>query len=154
MITILVIENELHQRVLYKMVLEDEGYRVVLAATGEEGVRYVKDGSPDLVVLDLGLPDMNGLKALEQILAIVPGLPIVIYSAYEHFKDNPMTSAANAYVVKSSNLNVLQTEIRRVLKKHAGMRPGSIRLPERASDKLAEPKAEASGREEFRSKHA
>lgn len=117
MVTILVIEDEYSQRVLYKMELEDEGYRVVLAETGEEGVRSVREGSPDLVVLDLGLPNVDGIEAMQQIMAIEPGLPIVIYSACEHFKE-PTTSAAKAYVVKTSNLNVLRTEIRRVLKEH------------------------------------
>ena len=64
---ILVIDDEEIMREVITTLLEQEGYRVSWAATGEEGVQKVEEESPDLVLLDLMLPAMGGLAALEKI---------------------------------------------------------------------------------------
>ena len=115
MTTILLVEDELNQRLLYQMELEDDGYRVVLASDGWEALQQVKEEHPDLVVLDLGMPGMDGIEALDRMMDQNAKLPVIIYSAYESFRDNYMTWTADAYVVKSSNLDVLMHEIERVL---------------------------------------
>ena len=114
MTTILVVEDELNQRLLYQMELEDDGYRVVLASDGWEALQQVKEEHPDLVVLDLGMPGMDGIEALGRMMDQNAKLPVIIYSAYESFRDS-LAWAADAYVVKSSNLDVLMHEIERVL---------------------------------------
>jgi len=62
--------------------LEEEGYRVTSAATGEEGIEKVKEDACDLVFLDLMLPSMSGLEALEEMILIDPDIVVVIISAY------------------------------------------------------------------------
>ena len=62
--------------------LEEEGYRVTSAATGEEGIEKVKEDACDLVLLDLMLPSMSGLEALEEITLIDPDSVVVMISAY------------------------------------------------------------------------
>ena len=114
MTTILVVEDELNQRLLYQMELEDDGYRVVLASDGWEALQQVKEEHPDLVVLDLLMPGMGGIEALDRMMDQNAKLPVIIYSAYESFRNN-LAWAANAYVIKSSNLGVLMHEIERVL---------------------------------------
>ena len=128
MTTILVVEDELNQRLLYQIELEDEGYRVVLASDGEEALQQVKDEHPDLVVLDLGMPGMDGIEALGRMMDQNAELPVIIYSAYENFRENFMTWAADAYVVKSSNVDVLMHEIEQVLLERQGKRVGPAAL--------------------------
>ena len=62
--------------------LEEEGYLVTSAATGEEGIEKVKEDASDLVLLDLMLPSMSGLEALEEIILIDPDIVVVMISAY------------------------------------------------------------------------
>ncbi len=120
MTTILVVEDELNQRLLYQMELEDDGYRVVLASDGWEALQQVKEEHPDLVVLDLGMPGMDGIEALGRMMDQNAKLPVIIYSACESFRDNLASWAADAYVVKSSNLDVLKHEIEQVLLERQG----------------------------------
>ncbi len=79
---ILVIDDEEIMRDVITTLLEQEGYRVSWAATGEEGVEKVEEESPDLVLLDLMLPAMGGLAALEQIGQIDSDTVVVMISAY------------------------------------------------------------------------
>jgi DNA-binding NtrC family response regulator len=114
--TVLLVEDEANQRLLYQMELGDEGYRVLLASDGEQALESVRRDRPDVVVLDLLLPGIHGLELLDRIMGLNPALPVVIHSAYESYKDEFVTWAADAYVVKSSDLDVLKGEIARVIK--------------------------------------
>ncbi len=120
--TILLVEDELNQRLLYQMELEDEGYRVVLASDGWEALQQSKEEHPDLVVLDLGMPGMDGIEALGRMMDQNAKLPVIIYTGDENFKDNFMTWVADAYLVKRSNLDALKEEIERVLLERKGER--------------------------------
>ncbi len=120
MTTILLVEDELNQRLLYQTELEDDGYRVVLASDGWGALQQVKKEHPDLVVLDLGMPGMDGIEALWRMVGLNAKLPVIIYSAYDNSQDNFMTWLADAYLVKSSNLDVLKDEIEHVLHESQG----------------------------------
>ena len=115
MATIMVVEDEPNQRLLYQMEMEEVGYRVVLASSGREALQKVEEERPDLIVLDLRLPGMDGIELLGRILRVNNRIPVIIYSAYERFKENFMSWAADAYLVKSSNVDVLKGEVQRVL---------------------------------------
>ncbi|OGG55494.1 MAG: hypothetical protein A3F84_18785 [Candidatus Handelsmanbacteria bacterium RIFCSPLOWO2_12_FULL_64_10] len=123
MATILVVEDQPNQRLLYQMELEEEGYRVVLASDGREALQNVQGEHPDLVVLDLRMPGMDGIETLGRMMALNSRLPVIIYSAYNSFMDNFMSWAAEAYLVKSSNVDLLKAEIRRVLLKRGERGP-------------------------------
>ena len=64
MARILVVEDEQNQRELYTMELEDEGYEVEQAANGREAVDLVKKNKYDMVILDIRMPEMDGIEAL------------------------------------------------------------------------------------------
>ncbi len=113
--TILVVEDEPNQRLLYRMELENEGHRVVLASQGEEALEKVKEAKPDLVVLDMRIPVMDGMDFLDRMMGMNTKLPVIIYSAYDGTKDNFGSLSADAYLVKSSNLDLLKEEIKRIL---------------------------------------
>ena len=76
MIRLLFIDDDPKAQDTLKMVLADS-YQVTSAFTGEQGIEIVRDENPDLVLLDINLPDIDGLKVLERIMAI-PGPPAVV----------------------------------------------------------------------------
>jgi two-component system, response regulator, stage 0 sporulation protein F len=115
MAKILVVEDEQNQRELYTMELEDEGYEVEQAANGREAVDLVKKNKYDMVILDIRMPEMDGIEALGKILSRDKKIPIIIYTAYSNYKSNFMTWTADAYVTKSSNLGELKGKIKEIL---------------------------------------
>ncbi len=107
-------ENILH---LYDQELRDEGYTTVLAHDGKECLEKINKESPDLIVLDIRMPKMDGLEAIGNIIDKNKKIPIIINSAYSNYKDDFMSWAAEAYVVKSYNLDELKNTIKEVLVK-------------------------------------
>jgi two-component SAPR family response regulator len=77
----------------------------------------VKQQAPDLIILDIRMPRMDGLEAIGKIIEINKDIPIIINSAYPTYKDDFMSWAADAYVVKSYDLDSLKITIRDVLEK-------------------------------------
>lgn len=114
--TILVVENDLNQRRLYQMELEEEGYCVVLVSDGREALRQMREDPPDLVVLDLLMPGLDGVETLDWMAELNLDLPVIIYSAYGGL-GRYISRAVDAYLVKSSDLDPLKAEVRRVLMK-------------------------------------
>jgi DNA-binding response OmpR family regulator len=116
---ILVIEDEKNLRLLYKQDLEKDGFEVVTAATAPEGLAMVETEKPDLVVMDIRLPGMDGLEAMSRVLDKHPKLPVVLNSAYSSYKDSFMSWSADAYVVKSADTDELRTRIKELLAQRA-----------------------------------
>ncbi len=114
--TILLVENDRNQRRLYQMELEEEGYRVIPVSDGREALQQVKEELPDLMVLDLLMPGLDGVETLDWIIELKLDLPVIIYSAYGGV-DNAVTQAADAYLIKSSNVDLLKVEVQQVLMK-------------------------------------
>ncbi len=112
---ILIVEDEQHQRELYAMELQEEGYEVDQAPNGKEAVEMVKGNKYDLVILDIRMPEMDGIEALGKILSRDKKIPIIIYTAYSNYKSNFMTWTADAYITKSSNLDELKEKISELL---------------------------------------
>jgi len=115
--TILVVEDEESLRLLYERELTREGYRVISAESGEEAVQKINGDSVDLIVLDIRLTGMNGLEALEEMLLKKRNLKVVINTAYANYKDDFSSWLADAYLIKSSDLDELKSTIRNLLHK-------------------------------------
>ena len=81
MLTILLADDKKNIREFCKEELEDEGYRVFLARDGQEAIKLVQQKSPDLVILDICMPRLGGLDAVEPIRAIAPEVPIILFTA-------------------------------------------------------------------------
>ena len=79
---ILVVDDEPAIRDSLKMILEYEGYEVMQAATGEEGVKLIEREAPDLVFLDIKMPGMDGLEVLQKLRHMVETVPIVVISGH------------------------------------------------------------------------
>src|SRR5215510_4472691 len=79
---ILVIDDEAAIRDSLKMTLEYEGYEFLGAATGQEGLTLAERESPDLVILDVKMPGMDGLEVLDRLRATADSLPVVVVSGH------------------------------------------------------------------------
>src|SRR5471030_215429 len=79
---ILIIDDEAAIRDSLRMTLEYEGYDVLTAATGQEGLALAERDAPDLVVLDVKMPGMDGIEVLDRLRAMNETLPIVVVSGH------------------------------------------------------------------------
>ena len=80
--TILIVDDDDQLRKSFKKLLGEEGYKVRIAASGEAGLRMIEDAVPDLVIVDVRLPGMNGLETFRTIKEIEPKLPVIIMTAH------------------------------------------------------------------------
>jgi CheY-like chemotaxis protein len=112
---ILVIDDDENMRDLLFLELSDLAYTVTTADSAFKGLGLLRDQVFDLVILDIKMPGMDGIEALEKIVSIKRDLPVIIHSAYSHFKENYLTWAAVAYVVKSGNLEELTRTVESLL---------------------------------------
>ncbi len=129
--TVLVVDDDQNQRLLYKQELEAEGYDVLLASNGSEAIETVSTQTVDAVVLDIAMPGMDGVEALSRLLDIDRQLPVILNTAYANFKQDFMTWAAEAYVVKSSDLSELLSALANACRKR-NIEPPSTPPPEDA----------------------
>lgn len=102
---------------LYHEELTEEGYRVVVARNGKEAVTRFSREKPNLVILDIRMPEMDGITALNAILGKDRKVPIIFNTAYPQYRENFMTWGADAYVVKSPDLSELKQAICQVLER-------------------------------------
>jgi CheY-like chemotaxis protein len=116
--TVLVVEDDVNQRLLYQEELKDEGYEVLIAGDGREGLQVARQQQPDLVILDINMPAMDGLDALNQLLETNPATPTIINTAYPGYQDSFSAWSADAYVVKSSDLTELKATVKRLLEEN------------------------------------
>lgn len=122
---LLVEDNEL-QRMLYREELEQEGYVVDIALDGDNALAKVENDQPDLIVLDIELPNRDGIETMRKLLEDYPDLPVILNSAYAHYKSNFISWGAQAYLIKSSDTSQLVSEVNRLMaKKQADPEPSS-----------------------------
>ena len=112
---ILLVDDEEGIQLLYREEFEDEGYTVDSAYNGEEALDHFKKNPPDLVILDINMPGMNGIEVLRQMKEIQPELPVILSSAYQEYKQDFGTWASEEYIVKSANMDELKAAVRKYL---------------------------------------
>ncbi len=115
MSTILIVEDYKNQRLLYEQELRLEGYEILTAADGKEALEKVQEQPPDLIIMDKNIPKMDGIEAMGRILNKHKDIPIIIHTAYSNYKDNFMSWAADAYIVKSSDLTEIKNKIKEMI---------------------------------------
>ena len=104
--TVLIVEDQKGFRQIYKDVLSSDGYQVLTAEDGEAGWQLSKEKKPHLILLDLGLPKLDGFEVLSRLRADreTKAIPVIIFSVLGEDKDiqKAMGLGANGYVVKGS----------------------------------------------------
>jgi two-component system alkaline phosphatase synthesis response regulator PhoP len=116
---ILVVEDEINISKLVKLNLEMEGYEVNISANGKDALKQVEEAHYDLVVLDLMLPELDGIKVLQRLKLNFPLLPVIITSAKDTSKDRikGLKAGAEDYLIKPYNLEELIIRIHKLLER-------------------------------------
>ena len=124
---ILLIEDEPQMRRFLRITLQTHGYRLVEAATAQEGLMQATTRSPDVVLLDLGLPDLDGLDVTKR-LREWTHTPIIVISAREQEQDkvNALDAGADDYLTKPFNAGELLARIRVALRHAAKQGSGQV----------------------------
>ena len=114
---ILIIDDEIQIRRFLKMSLAAYGYSVREAENGEEGFRAVFDYNPDLIILDLELPDTNGLKLIKKI-RISSSIPVIVLTVCDDERDKItlLDSGADDYLTKPFSVGELNARIKVALR--------------------------------------
>ena len=112
---ILIVDDEENIRLLYKEELEEAGYRVAVARDAAGAVESAESWNPDLIMLDIKMPGIEGIEVARRLKARRRNLPIIFCTAYEDYKHEFGAWSSDAYIVKSSNLSELKGRIREIL---------------------------------------
>jgi DNA-binding response OmpR family regulator len=112
---ILLVEDEKALCLLYEEELSREGYAVTAVTDAEAALAELGRSTFDLIVTDIRMPGRNGIELITQIMGLRKDIPIIINSAYQSYKEDFMTWAADAYVVKSSSLDELKSKIKQLI---------------------------------------
>jgi two-component system, cell cycle response regulator DivK len=117
--TVLVVEDNPKNLKLIKAVLEFSGFEVIEAVSGEEGVRLAGEASPDLILMDLQLPGIDGFAALELIRGHTPTahIPVVALTAFAMRRDRErvLTAGFSGYLEKPISVREFPAQVRRHL---------------------------------------
>lgn len=108
---VLIVDDDIHIQRLYKEELEEEGYETIVASTGKDALELFEKENPDVVTLDILMPDMDGITLLRKMKEHKPKTPIIMSTAYD-YRDDFAVWASEAYIVKSSDLRELKKTIK------------------------------------------
>ncbi len=122
---IMAVEDDPGTRLLYEVELKAAGYDVITAANGAEALEMFRASAPDLVILDVQMPGMDGIEVLCRMLSIDRTVPIVFVSAHEYFKQNYLSWAADAYITKSADFTELKKTMKKLLRRNKANAPKS-----------------------------
>jgi two-component system response regulator NreC len=126
-IKVLLADDHVMMRNGLRMVLEQNAELAVVgeAEDGRETVRLVKKMSPDVVIMDIAMPDMNGIEATRQIIADRPGVKVIALSMHSdrHFVSEMLKAGATGYLVKQCAVDELLVAIKTVMKNQTYLSP-------------------------------
>ena len=125
---VLIVDDDGNQRLLYRETFEADGHQVIEADDASGALEMVRTRRPDVVVLDINMPGLDGLDTLAAIHALDRRLPIVLNTAYAAYREQYVSWIADAYVVKSSDLTELRDTVRDVVARRA-RDPGLLEKP-------------------------
>ncbi len=118
-VTVLVVDDEPVLAEMVSMALRYEGWQVVTAADGRTAVTAARENRPDVVVLDVMLPDMTGLEVLAKLRRDLPYLPVLLLTAQESVEDRiaGLTAGGDDYVTKPFSIEEVVLRLRALLRR-------------------------------------
>jgi DNA-binding response OmpR family regulator len=118
MATILVVDDERNIRTLFAEELEDMGYEVETAASATEAIEKFRAKAPDLMIVDIRMPDMSGLEMIQVIRQFDDDIPVIICSALHALRDDftVWESRISAFLDKPVDLDDLRKAVRKALR--------------------------------------
>jgi len=125
--TILIIDDEPQIRRLLRLTLESAGYRVIEASNGQDGIVQAAQGRPDALLLDLGLPDLDGMNVLKRVREW-SRVPIIVLTVRDREDDKiaALDAGADDYVTKPFGTGELLARLRAALRHADGQIPDAI----------------------------
>jgi two-component system OmpR family response regulator len=122
-VRVLVVDDEVNIAELISMALRYEGWDITTAHTGSKAVREAKDHQPDAIVLDVMLPDIDGLEVLRRIRSTQPDVPVLFLTARDAVEDRVagLTAGGDDYVTKPFSIEELVARLRGLMRR-AGAR--------------------------------
>ena len=133
---ILVVDDDPAVTSLLKRGLSYEGFVVDTASSGEEGLRIARERPPDLVILDIMMPGLDGMEVLKRLRAADPELPVLFLTARDAPADQVrgLEAGADDYVVKPFTFEVLVARVRALLRRRQAERPEVLRFADLTLD--------------------
>lgn len=116
---ILIVDDDPLMRRSLSVTLDQASYRTVTAGSAEEALTIVQTNAPDLILLDIGLPGMDGLQAIHEFRRLIGNTPVIYLTARRRELDEvvALELGADDYITKPFDLSVLQAHIRAVLRR-------------------------------------
>ncbi|MDD8019631.1 MAG: response regulator [Acidobacteriota bacterium] len=112
---ILLIEDDQALSLLYEEELNKEGYSLAIVHDADSALEQVKKEKFDLIITDIRMPGKDGIELIANVMGLRKDIPIIINTAYQSYKDDFMTWAADAYIIKSSSLDELKSKIKELI---------------------------------------
>lgn len=130
MATVLIADDNRNIREYCRRELEDDGYRVIVARDGGEALRLTTGFHPDLVILDIAMPGIDGLETLARIRTTQPDLPVVFFTSFDDVCTRDERSwSATACVEKRVDLTELKRVVAAALRSRQQNQPYRLGLP-------------------------
>jgi CheY-like chemotaxis protein len=118
MAKVLVIDDEPYALVLIELHLRPRGHDVLVAGDGWRGLQLYRQEHPDVILLDLDMPELDGISVLKEIRAVNLEQPVIVLTADNNPKTEQQVRAigVNEFILKSSSMHLLEETITRLLK--------------------------------------
>ena len=118
MAKVLVIDDEPSVRALLEMLLRPQGYDVILAENGWKGLQLYRQDHPDVILLDLNMPELDGVSVLKQIRSVDLKQPVIVLTGETDPETERQVSVlgVSEFIAKGSSLHLLGDTLKRLLK--------------------------------------
>lgn len=114
---ILIVDDNVNMCITLQDILEDEGYEILLAHSGQQALEIISNQDPGVIITDLKMPHMDGLELLQAVKSRYPSIEIIIMTAAGEVNSylDAMKGGAHEYITKPVNPAILKTMIAKIL---------------------------------------